>query len=94
MIRAALGETAFLELVDPAVFSYPEIGVTILGRIFQEWQPGVGEVTQLLSGAQEATGAAGASSAELTAGERDWFGAGMLESPFAVWPDETQDRRA
>lgn len=84
LIRVALGEVALLEEVHPSKFSYPEIGIAILGRLFAEWQPGAAEVEVLFQQAESVLEGTRELFPELGPGEEDWFAAGMHESPFAV----------
>jgi hypothetical protein len=84
LIRACLGEVALLEEVDPSLFSYPELGIAISGRLFGEWEPNGAEVRSLFQQVDAALPAMHDFFPELGPGEEDWFAAGMHESPFAV----------
>jgi hypothetical protein len=84
LIRVALGEVALLDAVDPGKFSYPEIGIAILGRLFAEWEPGGAEVKSLFQQTESVLEGTREVCPELGFGEEDWFAAGMHESPFAV----------
>lgn len=84
LIRAALGEPAMFAEVHPGEFSYPEIGIAILARLFEEWQPGRAEVESLFDRVEGVALAARRQSPKLGPAEEDWFAAGMHESPFAA----------
>lgn len=84
LIRASLGEVELLQAVDPARFCYPEIGIAILCRLLEEWQPGGAEVRSLFEQVDAALAATHAMFPALAPGEHDWFAAGMHESPFAA----------
>jgi hypothetical protein len=83
VIRATLGETMFFDLVHPCQFSYPEIGIAVLDTLFREWQPGDAEIGSLFRQVHEVLAAVSELSPELVPVEKDWFAAGMHESPFA-----------
>lgn len=87
VIRAALGETMFFDSVHPAQFSYPEMGIAVLDRLFLEWRPSGAEIGSMFRRAQEMQAAAREVSPELAPAEDDWFAAGMHESPFAFPAD-------
>jgi hypothetical protein len=93
LIRVALGEVALLDEVDPSEFSYPEIGIAILIRLFAEWEPGRAEVDSLFQQAESVLQGTREVCPELGPGEEDWFAAGMHESPFAVLIDEASAER-
>jgi hypothetical protein len=84
LIRVALGEVALLDEVDPSKFSYPEIGIAILGRLLAEWEPEVAEVKSLFQQAESVLQGTQKMWPELAPGEEGWFAAGMHQSPFAV----------
>lgn len=83
VIRAVLGETMFFDFVHPGQFSYPEIGIAVLDTLFREWQPGDAEIGSLFRRVQEVQAAVSGLSPELVPAEKEWFAAGMHESPFA-----------
>jgi len=93
LIRACLGEVALLEAVDPSVLSYPELGIAILGRLFEEWRPGGAEVRSLFQQVDAALPAMHELFPGLGPGEEDWFAAGMHESPFAALVGEGPPQR-
>ena len=93
MIRAALGETMFFDSVHPGQFSYPEIGIAVLDRLFLEWRPSGAEIDSLFRRVQEAQVAVHEMSPELAPAEDEWFAAGMHESPFAFPMDAGPVRR-
>lgn len=92
-IRATLGEVALLEEVDPGQFSYPEIGIAILGRLFAEWEPSDADVESLFrltesvlggDGGFEPAGAASPNAARLAAeiaGEDEPGLSGVVKEP-------------
>lgn len=83
LIRGYLGELELLDSVDPGQISYPEVGVGVLGGLFQEWRPSPGEVDDLLARAETVLRRAADSSALVNRAEEDWFESGMPDSPFA-----------
>jgi hypothetical protein len=83
VMRASLGETELLDEVDPSQFSYPEIGISILGQLFLEWRLGRSDVTELFRRVEGVLALAKEMSAELEQGEDNWFAGGMHDSPFA-----------
>jgi hypothetical protein len=83
LIRVGLGDGRFLTHVDPNVFSYLEIEIAILERLFAEWQPGEDELSALFAKSREAA-AEKEQLPELEAAESRWFAAGMPYSPFAT----------
>lgn len=83
VIRAALGETMFFDVVHPGQFSYPEIGIAVLDRLFLEWRPGGAEIDSMFRRVHEVQAAVHELSPKLGSAEDDWFAAGMHESPFA-----------
>ena len=83
VIRACLGELNLLDEVHPARFNYPEIGIDVLGELFEEWRPDAEEIMQWFEHVQQATRAMGDAFPELESGEAGWFTAGMHQSPFA-----------
>jgi hypothetical protein len=85
LIRAVLGEVRFFEDVHPGCFSYSEIGITVLGSLFQDWFPDASEARSFLRGVEEVAAAARGRPRELAVLESDWFAAGMHDSPFCVW---------
>ncbi|HEY1919862.1 MAG TPA: hypothetical protein VGH27_30185 [Streptosporangiaceae bacterium] len=82
-IRAMLGEVALLDEVHPAQFSYAELGIAVLERLFAEWRPGSAELDALFARAESVGIAAQEVDSTLRPAESDWFAAGMHESPFA-----------
>jgi hypothetical protein len=91
LIRAALGEVALLEQVDPAMLNYPEIGIAVLGELFSEWQPGRADVELLFDRAAVVLKEAHELSLELAPGEDAWFAAQMHESPFVFGAQTAED---
>jgi hypothetical protein len=83
VMRAALGETSLFEYVHPAQLSYPEIGIAVLGVLFQERRPGCAEVERMFHRVEEVLVDMHVTSPGLALAEDDWFVAGMHESPFA-----------
>jgi hypothetical protein len=83
LVRAALGEVALLEDVDPKVFNYPEIGIAVLGQLFSEWRPGSRDVEALFERAASVSAEACAISPQLVPAEANWFAERMHYSPFA-----------
>src|ERR1700733_2550897 len=73
VIRAALGETMFFDLVDPGQFSYPEIGIAVLDTLFREWQPGDAEIGSSFRQVQRMQAAAYELSPDLVPVEKVWF---------------------
>ena len=92
VIRACLGETALLESVHPGQFSYPELGIAILGRLFAEWHPDNAQLREWFEHVGRATVAMRENSPALAGGEADWYAAGMHQSPFAAPMDEAGGR--
>lgn len=84
VIRACLGELELLDAVPPSRFSYPELGIAILGGLFQEWQPGDLEIADLFLQVDQALQAVIWGFPELESNEDDWFALGMHISPFAA----------
>lgn len=80
VIRGCLGETRLLDAVHPGQFSYPELGIAILGRLFAEWCPGEAELREWFEHVKEATRAMREHCPSLADGEPDW----MYQSPFAA----------
>ena len=91
VMRGALGEAAFFDEVHPGSFSYPEIGIALLGALFGEWRPGPAEIDDLFGRAESVLQAGQELAPGLGPGEEEWFAAGMHESPFARWAVGTQD---
>ncbi|HEY1919570.1 MAG TPA: hypothetical protein VGH27_28700 [Streptosporangiaceae bacterium] len=87
-IRGVLGEVALLEEVHPAQFSYAEMGIAILERLFAEWRLDSSAVDALFAQVEAVRIAARDLNPELAPAENDWFTAGMHESPFASLPAE------
>jgi hypothetical protein len=85
VIRACLGEVGLLDAVPPDRFSYPEIGITVLSQLFDEWQPNLPQIRDIFERTEKALELALEYIPELTTGEEDWFAAGMDRSPFAVY---------
>jgi hypothetical protein len=83
VIRGNLGELALLEAVDPARFSYPELGIAVLGRLFEEWRPSPGEVDDLFGRALWVRHDMAEGSALVAEAEERWYESGMPDSPFA-----------
>lgn len=83
IIRAILGDALMEGQVDPYAFSYPEIGIALMTRLFAEWQPSADQVDALIS-RSEALTAEKARLALLAEREDLWFAAGMPDSPFAT----------
>jgi hypothetical protein len=94
VIRAALGETAFFECVHPGQFSYPEMGIAVLDRLFLEWRPSGAEIERLFRRVEEVLVAVRGMFPDLAAGEDDWFAVGMHESPFVIPVGEGPVRRS
>lgn len=90
LMRAALGEVAMFDAVDPGQFSYPEIAIAVLGWLFTEWRPGADDVAALLDRVEVNYRVGQETTPWMAAAEGDWFDAGMHESPFA-WPLEQAD---
>jgi hypothetical protein len=88
LVRACLGEVTLLDAVQPSEFSYPEIGIAIVSRLFDEWQPSLLQIQDILRQTETALGMALEFIPELAPGEDDWFAAGMPTSPFAVYLGE------
>jgi hypothetical protein len=84
VIRAALGETAFFECVHPRQFSYPEMGIAVLDRLFLEWRPRSSEIECLFRRLEKLLEVVREMCPELALGEDDWFAARMHESPFVL----------
>lgn len=83
VIRACLGELNLLEEVHPARFNYPEIGIAILGELFDEWCPEAEELAEWFQHVERATRAMREAFPDLESGEADWFSIEMHRSPFA-----------
>lgn len=97
VMLGVLGEVSLLDYVDPADFSYPEIGIAVLGRLFAEWQPGPDTVDALFAKVERVRDDAMKLNPGLVQGEQSWFAAGMHRSPFAVpitVPPACRDERA
>jgi hypothetical protein len=95
MIRGMLGDFERFEHVQPGDFSYPEIGIALLGRLFAEWQPGPAAVDSLFPRVEEVAAAAADLEPGLRDAEDQWFEAGMDRSPFAMpFSDTPPGRRA
>jgi hypothetical protein len=84
LIRANLGELALLDAVDPARFNYPELGITIMGKLFEEWRPSPREVEDLFEYAKAIRRQMTEVSPLVALGEEGWIAAGMPGSPFAA----------
>jgi hypothetical protein len=76
----------------PARFNYPEICISLLEALFQEWQLGPDEVAELLARAEAAVAAGHDIWPEIRGAEDVWLAMGMHESPFASWVDDQDDR--
>jgi hypothetical protein len=83
VIRANLGELALLDAVDPARFSYAELGIAVLGRLFEEWRPGPEEVDDLFGRAEQVRHDMAEGSPLVAQAEETWYAAGMPDSPFS-----------
>jgi hypothetical protein len=92
LMRFALGEASFLDEVDPARFNYPEICISLLEALFQEWQPGPDEMAELLARAEAGIDAGRDFWPEIRGAEDAWLAMGMHESPFASWAGDQDDR--
>jgi hypothetical protein len=92
LMRFALGEASFVDEVDPARFNYPEICISLLEALFQDWQPGADEVAELVARAEAAVAAGHDIWPEIRDAEDAWLAMGMHESPFASWSDDQDDR--
>ena len=62
----------------------------MLDTLFREWQPGDAELSSLFRQVQEVQAAAYELSPKLLPVEKDWFAAGMHESPFVFPLDAAQ----
>jgi hypothetical protein len=94
VIRAALGETMFFDLVHPGQFSYPEIGIAVLDTLFREWQPGDAELSSLFRQVQEVQAAAYELSPELLPVEKDWLPQGCTSRrSCSLWMQRNAMRR-
>lgn len=82
LVRAALGEVALLDNVDPKVVNYPEIGIAVLSRLFSEWRPSFDNVEALFKRVNFVLAEACELSIQLAPAEDDWFAEGMHYSPF------------
>jgi hypothetical protein len=85
LIRACLGEVELLDAVQPSEFSYPEIGIAIVSRLYDEWQPSLPQIYDIFQQTEDALQVALRHIPELVPGEEDWFAAGMPTSPFAAF---------
>lgn len=83
VIRAHLGELALLDAVDPARFSYPELGIAVLDGLFEEWRPSSVEVDDLFGRAEQVRRDMTEGSPLVAQAEERWYAAGMPDSPFA-----------
>jgi hypothetical protein len=83
VIRAVLGELNFLDEVDPAQFSYIEIGIAVMTQLFAEWRPDPVEMASLFARAEAVLAEARAMSPVMDEVERDWQASDMPNSPFA-----------
>jgi hypothetical protein len=85
------------DAVHPGQFSYPEIGIAVLDRLFLEWRPDGAEIDTIFRRVYEVQAAVHELSPELGSAEDDWFAAGMHESPFAgpmpAWPVPPPEER-
>jgi len=90
LIRTCLGELALLDAVDPSRFSYAEIGVAVLGRLFEEWRPRPEQVDDLFASAEAVQREVVDGSPLVARAVDDWFAAGMPDSPFAAPLDVAQ----
>ena len=88
LIRGYLGEVAMLDHVDPAKFSYAELGIAILGRLFEEWRPSPDEVGDLFARTNAVRREMADSFPQIAQAEDDWFASGMPDSPFATFSGE------
>lgn len=88
LMRAALGEVMFFDEVHPGRFSYPEIGIALLGALFGECRPGRAEIDDLIGQVKGTMQTAQEFTPGLRLAEEDWFAAEMHESPFTCWVDE------
>jgi hypothetical protein len=88
LMRGVLGEAEFFDAVHPGKFSYPEIGITVLGGLFGEWRPCPQEVDDLIVRVETTVRAGQELSPGLGPAEEAWFAAGMHESPFVRWSGE------
>lgn len=93
VVRASLGETMFFDCVHPGQFSYMEIGIAVLDRLFLEWRPSGAEIDSMFGRVREVQAAVDERSPELAPAVDDWFAAGMHESPFAFPLDAGQVQR-
>jgi hypothetical protein len=84
LIRAYLGELALLDAVDPATFSYPDLGIAVLDRLFEEWQPTAAEVSDLFDRTAAVQHQMTVLLPELELAEEGWFAAGLPDSPLAA----------
>jgi hypothetical protein len=83
VMRALLGELKFLDEVDPAQFSYPEIRIAVLTQLFAEWRPDPVEVVALFTRTEAVLAEARAMSPVMDEVDRDWQAGDMPDSPFA-----------
>lgn len=90
VIRACLGELALLDEVPPSQFSYPELGIAILGELFCEWRPGAAELLGWFEHVEQAMQMMQEFFPALESSEHDWFTEGMHQSPFAAPLHEPQ----
>jgi len=91
VISACLGELRLLDKVHPSRFSYPEIGIAILGQLFDEWRLDSGESRQLFVHVEQATNVRLEAFPELESGE-EWFALRMHQSPFVYQLIEPSSR--
>jgi hypothetical protein len=84
LIRGYLGELAMLDHVDPAKFSYAELGIATLGRLLEEWRPSPEEVDDLFARAGAVRWEMAERFPQIAEAEDDWFASGMPDSPFAT----------
>lgn len=84
LVRAALGETQFLEAVSQGNVLYPEIGIAVLEEIFRERSFGPDEWESLLNRAKLALDEGSQSIPAMNLAEDDWFASGIHDSPFAM----------
>lgn len=82
LIRLGLGDPAMAGLVDPYVFSYLEIELTVLGCLFTEWRPDPDQLAASFARADELL-AERANLPQIAEAESRWFAAGFSQSPFA-----------
>jgi hypothetical protein len=82
LIRGCLGEQAMLEALDAGRVNLPELGIAIAAGLFEEWRPGAADV-EALFGQVETVRQEMAGLMPLAEFEKDWYRAGMADSPFA-----------